>query len=491
MSGQDLPAAPAASGPPRRVGRPHPRLDSYKRTWYFLRRNTLALFGLGVILFFVFVALYAATQPLPYFSMNTYCATNYTNPTVATSEASTAQVPGGMPNGTYSFVASASNGFVASPASGSFRVQGAPVYLAIAFTSPPRMTPSLTPAAAPSSNFTPAAALALYPVTFAESGLPAYTVWQVSLNYTSPNLCLSTQKVVCTYPKGSVDPGPGCYETPPANPSDIAPTLNLAKFSAGPLPLGSLTLSPSTSAGFYNVYQGILRGADWSLTISVAIVGGGALIGLLVGSISGFYGGVVDEALMRLVDIFLSIPQILFVIVVIAVITQTQTSLFGLGPASTRILLLIFGFLVTWWPFYARVVRGQVLVVREQKYVESARAAGAGRGRIIRKHIIPNSVYPVFIQMSLDVGTIPLLLGVLIYLGFNIFTTPYFPEWGALSANSVVQLQNFLNTCTQVTGCIVPWWQFFFPGLVVFMFAISVNFLSDGLRDALDPRLRR
>ncbi|HXQ49112.1 MAG TPA: ABC transporter permease subunit, partial [Thermoplasmata archaeon] len=178
-------------------------------------------------------------------------------------------------------------------------------------------------------------------------------------------------------------------------------------------------------------------------------------------------------------------------IVVIAVITQTNVSIFGLGGDNTHIFLLIVGFLVTWWPFYARVVRGQVLVVREQKYVEAARAGGAGKGRIIRRHIIPNAIYPVFIQMSLDVGTIPLLTGALVYLGFKIFPSPYFPEWGAISANSVLQLQYFLNTCIQSTGCVIPWWQILFPGLVLFFFAISVNFLSDGLRDALDPRLRR
>jgi peptide/nickel transport system permease protein len=483
MSASTPPTSPA----PSRAGRPHPRLDSYKRTWYFLRRNTLALFGLGVILFFVFVAIYATTQPLPYYSLNGYCATNYQNPTIISTQGSTLVVGGGLANGTYAYTVAGSGGYLPTPSHGTFRVDGSPARVAVVF----HFGSSAAPDAA--SNQTPpiVANIQQYGVTFTEDGLPGEVTWSVSLNVTTPNYCIAPQKVICTYPKGSAIPGPGCYETPTSNPSDIAPTLNLAKLSAGPLPLGSLTLSPSVPSGFFNVYQGLLRGSDWSLVISTSIVGGGALIGLVVGAVSGFYGGVVDEVLMRLVDIFLSIPQILFVIVVIAVITQTSSSLFGLSEATTRIFLLIMGFLVTWWPFYARVVRGQVLVVREQKYVESARAAGASRARIIRRHIIPNSVYPVFIQMSLDVGTIPLLIGVLIYLGFPIFTTSTFPEWGAMSANSVLQLQNFLNTCTESTGCIVPWWQILFPGLVVFMFAISVNFLSDGLRDALDPRLRR
>jgi peptide/nickel transport system permease protein len=488
MSSSAPPTPSAAS--PKRAGRPHPRLDAYKRTWYFLRRNTLALFGLGVIVFFVIVAVYASTQPLPYYDMNTYCATNYTNPTILSTEASSVAVQGGLPDGTYGYVVSVSAAYTPTPASGTFQVAGKEVTVLITFHSSHSATPVTSPTTSDSSGLSVDSG-ATYTVTFNEVGLAGSPNWEVSLNVTTPNDCLAIEHTVCTYPKGSTVPGPGCYETPPSNPSDIAPTLNLAHFSSGPLPLGSLTLSPSTSSGFYNVYQGLLRGSDWSLLISTSIVGGGAIVGLAVGAISGFYGGAVDEALMRLVDIFLSIPQILFVIVVIAVVTQTTTSVLGLGPSGSRVFLLIMAFLVTWWPFYARVVRGQVLVVREQKYVESARAAGASRGRIIRRHIIPNSVYPVFIQMSLDVGTIPLLVGVLIYLGFPIFPTPYFPEWGALSANSVVSLQAFLNTCTENTGCIVPWWQIFFPGLVVFMFAISVNFLSDGLRDALDPRLRR
>jgi peptide/nickel transport system permease protein len=487
MSSPEPAAKPAAT--PRKVApRPHPQLDSYKRTWYFLRRNTLALFGLGVLIFFIFVAIYAVTQPLNYYTMEPYCATNSSNPTLLTSQSANNSVPApGLHNGTYSWQLLPVSGYTAIPTHGSITVAGKPVNVFIDFTPVKPSEPSSAP---PSSGLTPAVKPS-YAVTFFQAGLPGQTEWQVSMNYTSPNYCISTSNTICTYPQGSAVPGPGCYQTPPSNPSDIAPTINLAKFSAGPLPLGSLTLTPSISNGFFSVYQGLLRGSDWSLLISTTIVGGGALIGLVVGAISGFYGGVVDEALMRIVDIFLSIPQILFVIVVIAVITQNNSSILGFSTADTHIFLLIIGFLVTWWPFYARVVRGQVLVVREQKYVEAARAAGAGKGRIIRRHIIPNSIYPVFIQMSLDVGTIPLLIGVLVYLGFNLFNSPYFPEWGAISANSVLQLQLFLDTCTQATGCIIPWWQILFPGLVLFFYAISVNFLSDGLRDALDPRLRR
>jgi len=176
------------------------------------------------------------------------------------------------------------------------------------------------------------------------------------------------------------------------------------------------------------------------------------------------------------------------------VTTITVPDLGGLGPANTKLLMLVIGFAAVWWPFYARLVRGQVLVVREQKFIEAARASGASKARILVRHIIPNSVYPIFIQFSLDVGTIPLLIGSLAYLGFGPELFPnqgIFPEWGNLAQLGVSPIQSILGTCTDPTGCVIPWWQLFFPGLFLFLFAISVNLLSDGLRDAFDPRLRR
>jgi peptide/nickel transport system permease protein len=209
----------------------------------------------------------------------------------------------------------------------------------------------------------------------------------------------------------------------------------------------------------------------------------------LLGAVSGFHGGLVDEVIMRLTDIFLSIPGLLLVLVLLAVLTTV------LGTGVTflgRVAILVGAFVVTWWPFYTRIVRGQALVVREQKYVEAARAGGAGSGRILRKHILPNVTYPVMVQFSLDVGTVPLLLGVIVYLGFPIWPSMPFPEWGTLSAISVLNLETFVLDCaTPGVTCIFPWWMILFPGLTVFLFAISVNFLADGLRDALDPRLRR
>jgi peptide/nickel transport system permease protein len=354
------------------------RLDQFRRTWHLLKQNTLAMVGLGLLIFFLVVALGSFFYPGPSDSMTLYCGT---------------------------YLSTASN-------------------------------------------------------------------------------CVK----VCTYAAPELSPGAGCYLVSSFEKSLVPPTVSLSPLSIGPLPLGSLAQIP-TDGLFYNIATGLIKGAPWSLGISAAIVGSGALIGVFLGSIAGFHGGLVDEIVMRVTDIFLSIPGLLLVLVLLAVLESALGS--GLSFLG-RVGVLVGAFVVTWWPLYTRLVRGQALVVREQKYVEAAKAGGAGSGRILRKHIIPNVTYPVLVQLSLDVGTVPLLLGVIVYLGIPIWPTTPFPEWGTLSAIAVKTLAAFVLDCaTPGIACTFPWWQILFPGLTVFLFAISVNFLADGLRDALDPRLRR
>ncbi len=391
----------------RRRGRPHPRLEQAQRTWYFFRRNTLALVGVGIIVAIAGVAVYSTTLPIPWTSVPMWCATDY-GPLNANS---------GYPG-----------------------------------------------------NFTPD--------------------------------CSSTGPVVCTYettppPNAANFCGgkwyPGVVRANISFASIVGPTISLSPFSLGPLPLGGVATSAGSQTPIYDVAGMILRGSDWSLLFAVTIVGIGAFVGLLVGAVAGYYGGILDDALMRLVDVFLSIPTILFVIVVVAVLS-VKFSTTEAGELWVKFGALILGFAVVWWPFYARIVRGQVLAVREQKFVEAALASGAPKRRILLRHIIPNSMYPIFVQFSLDVGTIPLLIGALVFLGFGtaLFPSVPFPEWGALAALSVTDLQgDFMYSCYTASGCVIPWWQLFFPGIVLFLFAISVNLLSDGIRDSLDPRLRR
>ena len=368
-------------GGPSKGKRPNPRLDQYRRTFYFLGRNRLAMFGLFILIFWVGVALYSPFYNAPSDHLAAYCSSSVTSGTNST--------------------------------------------------------------------------------------------------------CATT---ICTYGPGSVPASTPCYPFAFGEPSVIAPTVSFVHgFSLGPLPLGSLTVNPGGGI-MYNILAGLIKGAPWSLGIAAAIVGTGALMGLLLGAIAGYRGGLLDETIMRFTDIFLAIPGLFLVLITLAVVGRYFNTLDG------RVGILILAFVVTFWPIYTRIVRGQVLVTREQKYVEAARASGAGSGRILRKHIIPNSLYPVFVQLSLDIGTIPLLLGAIIFLGYQLWPSTYFPEWGTISAFAVTDLEGFLVECTvasSIAPCVFPWWQIFFPGLTLFVFCIAVNFLSDGLRDALDPRLRR
>ncbi len=304
--------------------------------------------------------------------------------------------------------------------------------------------------------------------------------------------CEGQPNSVCVYSPGTVPPAPNCYQSPTYYPAFIAPTVSFVPFHTGPLPLGSFVDSSQSIGGsqFFNLYQGILRGADWTLFLSFTIVIAGAAIGLVVGAIAGYFGGLVDETLMRLVDIMLSIPSILLVILVIVVLSQQPAFADSL---ISHLGFVILGFVIVWWPLYARIERGLVLVTREQKFVEAARAAGASRSRIIRKHIIPNSLYPMFVQVSLDVGGIPLTVGALVYLGFtDIFPSVTFPEWGTLSALSVSPsfMTGLLTGYELNVPVFFPWWMVFFPGVMLFIFVMAVSFFADGLRDALDPRLR-
>ncbi len=395
-----------AKGRPRR---PHPRIDQARRSWYFFRRNSLALIGLSVLVGIGAVAAVAYALPLPWYNMPLHCATDY-----------------GPDNPTSGYPGAFNNASV--------------------------------------------------------SGCPLICTYETVLPPNHAEFC-----------------GDHWYRTPtaPGNESFaglVAPTWSFSPLSTGPLPLGALTsIGGIDSPSIYDMSSGLLRGSDWSLSFSVAIVGIGAFLGMLVGAVAGFFGGFVDEALMRLVDIFLSIPVTLFVVVMVLVTSLTVHSIGPLGVTDTRLFVLVMAFAAVWWPFYARLVRGQVLVVREQKYIEAARASGASKGRILFSHIIPNSVFPIFIQFSLDVGTIPLLIGGLVFLGFGPELLPSlsFPEWGNLASLGVYPISSILQTCTDPGGCVIPWWQLFFPGLVLFLYAISVNLLSDGMRDAFDPRLRR
>ena len=211
-----------------------------------------------------------------------------------------------------------------------------------------------------------------------------------------------------------------------------------------------------------DVLSRVLSGAHLSLAIAASVVLSGALIGTVVGLLAGYAGGLVDEALMRLTDVFLAFPALVLALAITA----------ALGTSMVNVAIALS---VVWWPYYARLVRGQVLVVREREYVEAAHALGVGHLRAMWRHILPNSLTPIIVQMSLDVGFAVLAISSLSFIGLG--AQPPTPEWGAMIADA----QSYVRSA---------WWVAAFPGMAIMLTVIGFNMLADLLQDAFDPRLR-
>ncbi|MCL4447516.1 MAG: ABC transporter permease [Thermoplasmatales archaeon] len=232
----------------------------------------------------------------------------------------------------------------------------------------------------------------------------------------------------------------------------------LHNFSNWSLPFGT------TFPGI-DLFQAIIKSIRIDLSFSVAVVAGGCIIGIILGLYSAFFGKWLDQLIMRLTDIFFSIP---FLVLAIA-------AGFFLGR-SLEILAIVL--ILVWWPTYARVVRGQTLSVKEMSYVEAAKSSGVNNFRIMFKHILPNTMAPVIVQVSFDLATMILLLAMLDFIGFTP-ANAYLPELG------------YLASVGYGYAAIGDWWTLVFPGLTILLLALSMNLLGDGLRDAFDPRLRR
>jgi peptide/nickel transport system permease protein len=212
-----------------------------------------------------------------------------------------------------------------------------------------------------------------------------------------------------------------------------------------------------------DLYQAVMAAIRVDLWYSFLVVLGGAILGTTIGVIAGYLGGYLEEGLMRFTDIFLSIPYLPFAIAVG----------FFLGRALNDLSLAL---VIVWWPLYARYARGQALSTKENAFVEAAKASGVGNWRIMFRHIMPNVLTPIFVQVSLDLGTVVQVFAGLSFIGFAT-SNPLLPELGTLISHG---FQYAVSS---------PW-VVFFPGMAILIFAIGMNLLGDGLRDALDPRRR-
>ena len=215
----------------------------------------------------------------------------------------------------------------------------------------------------------------------------------------------------------------------------------------------------------------LMYGGRISLTIGLMATVLGVTIGTLIGACSGYYGGAVDNGLMRVTDLFISLPRIFMLIIMSLLLRDLDIPILsangGLGG-----IILILGILS--WTGVARLVRGQFLGLKEKEYVEAARTLGFGSARIVFRHVLPNTATPIIVAATLLVAGSIISESGLSFLGFGV--QPPTPTWG-----------NMLNAAQDEMRK-GNWWMAFFPGLMIFLTVISINYIGDGLRDALDPR---
>jgi len=245
----------------------------------------------------------------------------------------------------------------------------------------------------------------------------------------------------------------------------------VAPYSYAAIDLNNILHPPTTVDKHYfgtdgigaDEFSRVIYGIRTSLEVGVFVAVVSSIFGLIVGAVAGYFGGLLDNLLMRITDLVLTLPALAILLAV--------TALLGGGSQWTISIILAAFF----WTGIARVVRGVFLSLREKEYVEAAKASGAGDARIMFRHILPNTLGPVIVNGTLAVGTAILTEAALSFLGFGI--QPPTASLGALVANG----QNYP----------VQWWLTIFPGLLIVLIVLCVNFVGDGLRDALDPQQRR
>jgi peptide/nickel transport system permease protein len=209
-----------------------------------------------------------------------------------------------------------------------------------------------------------------------------------------------------------------------------------------------------------DVLSRVIYGARISPLVAVIVLVIACVIGIPLGVAAGYFGGWVDEVIMRVTDVFLAFPSLLLALALAAVLPPSLTS-------------LTIAIAVTWWPWYTRLIRGQAASVAGRAYIDSCRVLGIRPWRIILRHVLPNSVTPLIVQVSLDVGGVILTASALSFLGLGAQDPT--PDWGLMIAEG----QNYFTT---------DWWVVTFPGIAILATAFAFNLIGDGLRDLMDPK---
>ena len=247
----------------------------------------------------------------------------------------------------------------------------------------------------------------------------------------------------------------------------LAPLLAPFPADAGSATHPFIVLHPPSAQHWFgtdnvgrDIYSRVLYGARISPLIAVIVLAISCAVGIPLGVAAGYFGGWLDETIMRVTDIFLAFPPLLLALALAAVL-----------PASITTVIIVIA--LTWWPWYTRLIRGQAASVAGRPYIDSCRALGISRLRIIFRHILPNSITPLIVQVSLDVGGVILTVSALSFLGLGAQDPT--PDWGLMVAEG----QDYFLT---------SWWVVTFPGIAILVTAFAFTLLGDGLRDLMDPK---
>ena len=225
-----------------------------------------------------------------------------------------------------------------------------------------------------------------------------------------------------------------------------------------------------TTQGQYDIFYGVIWGTRSAFHVGLVVIGVVLAIGILLGSVAGYFGGVLDEVIMRITDIFMAFPGLILAMAIVAV----------LGPSLRSVMIALT---VVAWPSYARLIRGDILQVREEDFIEASRGLGASSGRVIIRHALPNAIYPTLVMASLDIGAIVLAASALSFLGLG--APEGYADWGQLTSFA----RNWI--VGPPGNPLKYWYAVTIPGLFILFFVLGWNLLGDAFRDILDPRLAR
>jgi len=225
-----------------------------------------------------------------------------------------------------------------------------------------------------------------------------------------------------------------------------------------------------TTEGQYDIFYGVIWGARSAFRVALVVISITLLVGITLGSLAGYFGGVLDEIIMRITDIFMAFPTLILAMAIVA----------AMGPSLRSVMIALTA---VWWPSYARLIRGDILQVREEDYIEASRGLGASSGRVIVRHVLPNAIYPCLIMASLDIGAVVLSAAALSFLGLGV--PEGYADWGQLTSFA----RNWM--VGPPGNPFKYWYAVITPGAFILFFVLGWNLLGDAFRDILDPRLAR